>query len=146
MPRGNDVLLGFFQEGDDAILLCTVDRLIIQLRDLILAQNERAGALCKGEGADGILGRQAVRVLHHIIGEDRLAVLHGVVSALNTHVDQQGALFAVHVIQQSDHAVNVLAACGDGSRCDCTGLLINIGVDLCIALGGHGCFHMEAAV
>ena len=58
---GDHILLGFFQEGNDAVLLCAVHRLIIQLGDLILAQNERAGALCKGEGADGILGRQAVR-------------------------------------------------------------------------------------
>ena len=31
--------LGFFQEGNDAVLLCAVDSIIIQLRDLILAQN-----------------------------------------------------------------------------------------------------------
>ena len=34
---GNDVLLGFFQEGNNAVLLCAVDSIIIQLRDLILA-------------------------------------------------------------------------------------------------------------
>lgn len=55
-------LLGFFQEGNEAVLLCAVDRLIIQLCDLILAQNERAGVCAKVKVPIAFLGEQAVRI------------------------------------------------------------------------------------